>query len=203
VRATDLVTACLAVLRLVQHLADEQLGADRRDIVRVERPRVLLAGERLTVGEDDGELVLHGDPLDIVLAVAVLLPGEGRCSGRADRLPGRDRTAPRYGAWSSPYLADFSLDDVGATPRAGSRVATMAGDVVMPRASSGGWLPRSLSVGRHRSVTALGVSPKLSGSGGSGLNVVIQDNTRRHMAINIRKFACRRTASTSWSPWAP
>ncbi len=58
---------------------------------------------------------------------------------------------------------------------------------------SAGWVAAAQSLGRaspkrHRSVTGLGVTPKLSGWGGSRLHVVIPDNTRRHMAVDIRTF---------------
>jgi hypothetical protein len=62
----------------------------------------------------------------------------------------------------------------------------------MPRASSGGWLPRSLPVGRHGNVIEASrpsvSAPKLPGSGGSRRHAVMQDYTRRHMAVNIRTF---------------
>jgi hypothetical protein len=74
----------------------------------------------------------------------------------------------------------------------------------MPRATSGGWLPRSFSVRRHRSVTDAS-PPSVSarncpGGAGSRLQVVVQGNTRRHMAVDVRTFMLGSTAWTDSSP---
>jgi hypothetical protein len=55
-----------------------------------------------------------------------------------------------------------------------------------------GWVAAAQSLGRaspkrHRGVTALGVSPELTGSSGSPLHVVVQDSTR-HVGISMRAF---------------
>ena len=141
VSAADLVAACLAVLRLVQDLADEQLGADRRDIVRVERSRIPLAGERLTVGQDQGELVRDGDPSGIVScpssspAKAVLGPSRPPTRTRPDS------TAIRRIVFS--LLCGLLLDAVGAVGGPAPEWPPWPEDGVMPRATSGGWLPRA------------------------------------------------------------
>jgi hypothetical protein len=83
VTAADLVPGLVAVLRLVENLADEQLAPDRRREVLLRG--LLVPGERRAVGQDDGEVVLDGDPALLV----GILGGQG--GARTEQAAGQDQ----------------------------------------------------------------------------------------------------------------